>query len=290
MDAAADREPPSNETRWERANRIGRESYDVLADDRRLLIFPALSAAVNLAIGGLSFALSDHVVGGRGHGRILILVGALIASYPATFVGVFSGVALAAMLAAKLDGRPVGVGDGWRVARERAGTIAGWTLLTCTIGGILRVLEEYVPLGGRIAALVLDVSWSLATLFAVPVIAYEGLGPRDAVRRSTQLFRERWGEQVAGAIGVNVLGGFLVLPGVLFVVAGAAKGVSGSVLLVAIGGALICAAEAYAIALGQTYRVYLYRSTLAPAQTLPGPYLRDDLERPFRTRKKRWWH
>ena len=281
--------PHAEETRWQRANRLGRASFEVISSDRRLLIFPAVSALVNVLIGGLSFALADNLIDGHSHSRRLILIGGLIASYPATFVGIFSGVALAAMLARKLDGQPIEVGEAWRTARRRTHVILGWTLLVCTVGAVLRVAEEYLPLGGKIAAFVLDLSWSLATLFAVPVIAYEGLGPRETLRRSTDLFRERWGEQTAGVVGVAVLGGFLAIPGVVLIVAGAASSGTAGVLLVAGGGALILAVQAYTIALNQVYRVYLYRSTLAGGAAIPGPFPAADLEKPFNPRKRRWW-
>jgi hypothetical protein len=282
--------PPSNETRWQRANRLGRLSMSVIGEDRRLLIFPAVSSLVNLLIGGLSFALADNLIGGGTHSRRLILLGGIIASYPATCVSLFSGVALATMLARKLDGETVSPSDGWRTARERTGIILIWTLLTCTIGAVLRVLEEYLPLGGKIAALVLDVSWTLATLFAVPVIAYEGLGPRDTLRRSAALFRDRWGEQTAGVIGVSLLGGFLAVPTIVLLIAGASTSGGSAVVLIALGGALLLATQAFTIALNQVYRVFLYRSTLPDGAAATGPFPRRDLENPFRSEKRRWWN
>jgi hypothetical protein len=163
-------------------------------------------------------------------------------------------------------------------------------LLVCTIGAILRILEEYLPLGGKIAALVLDLSWTLATLFAVPVIAYEGLGPRETLRRSAALFRERWGEQTAGIISIGIFGGFLTVPAALLIVAGATANGSGAVVLVALGGALLLAVQAFTIALNQVYRVFLYRSTLTADGIVPGPFPGQDLANPFRSRKRRWWN
>lgn len=279
----------NNEGRWHRANRLGRASLAVLSSDRRLFIFPAVSAVVNVLIGGFSFALADHLIGGSGHSRRLLLVGGLIASYPATFVGIFCGVALAAMLAGKLDGQPVEVGQAWALARKRTRVILGWTLLVCTVGAALRVAEEYLPLGGRIAGFVLDLSWSLATLFAVPVIAYEGLGPRATLGRSAHLFRERWGEQTVGVVAVGFLGGLLAVPGIVFIFAGLASSGTTAVLLVALGGALLFAAQAFTTSLTQVYRVYLYRSTLPGGEAVAGPFTPGDLDHPFRPRKH-WWN
>jgi hypothetical protein len=141
----------------------------------------------------------------------------------------------------------------------------------------------------QIAALVLDLSWTLATLFAVPVIAYEGLGPRETLRRSAELFRQRWGEQTAGVIGIGVFGGFLTVPAVVLIAAGVAAGGGGAVVLVALGGALLLAVQAFTIALNQVYRVFLYRSTLTADGTGLGPFSHEDLSNPFRSRKRRWW-
>jgi uncharacterized protein DUF6159 len=285
---AAAPEPPQHESRTRRARRLGRASLQVLRSDRRLFTFPLVAALVNVVVGAGSFLLAGEIVPARGHTRTLILVAGIVASYPATFVGIFCGVALAAMLHRKLDGEPVQVADGWRCARSRVGAILGWTLLVCTVGAVLRVVEQYVPLGGRIAALLLDLSWSLATLFAVPVIAYEGLGPLATLRRSAHLFKERWGEQTAGVVTVGAVSGFLVVPAVVLIGAGAGAGGAGGVVLIAAGGAWILAVQAYAISLNQVYRVFLYRSTLHVGAG-GGPFTRADLENPFQPRKNRRW-
>jgi hypothetical protein len=114
---------------------LGGISLEVLRDDRRLLIFPALSVSVSLMLGGVAFALAAHWVGGRS--RLIIFIAATVVSFPATFVTMFSGVALAVMLAAKFNGQPISAADGWNVACRRVGVIARWTLLVCTVGAVL---------------------------------------------------------------------------------------------------------------------------------------------------------
>ena len=57
-------------------------------------------------------------------------------------------------------------------------------------------------------------AWSLVTFLAVPVIAIEGTGPLETLKRSASIFRQRWGQQITGniAIGAAVFL-FGVLPG-----------------------------------------------------------------------------
>ncbi len=51
---------------------------------------------------------------------------------------------------------------------------------------------------GRLVVRLIGVAWTLASYFVVPVLAEEDLGPIEALRRSADLFRETWGEQVDG--------------------------------------------------------------------------------------------
>jgi hypothetical protein len=74
------------------------------------------------------------------------------------------------------------------------------------------------------------------------VIALEGLGPLEALRRSGPLFRERWGEQVVGQVsiaGVFVLVA-LIPAGLLVALAtlGPGEGI-GPFEIVAIGAAIV---------------------------------------------------
>ena len=45
--------------------------------------------------------------------------------------------------------------------------------------------------------------WSVATFFAIPVLALEGLGPKAAAKRSAGLVRQRWGEGLVGYTAIN---------------------------------------------------------------------------------------
>src|SRR2546428_532338 len=56
---------------------------------------------------------------------------------------------------------------------------------------------------------VLGYGWPLATLFVLPTMVIEGLGPLRAFRRSRALLRERWGAHQKGVLGTGVV--FLLL-------------------------------------------------------------------------------
>jgi hypothetical protein len=270
------------ESRRKRARRLGRASWQVLRSDRRLLIFPLASVTLSLALGAVSFAVASGVVHGSNRARLVILLGGLLASYPVMFVTTFSGVALAAMLFRRIDGIPATPADGWRAARARIGVIARWSLFACTIGTALRLLQELLPLGGKIAAFVLDVTWMLASLFAVPILAYDGFAPRDTLRRSVALLRVRWGEQLAGNAVIVIGASAVALPAFALILFGLGAGGSVGLPLIVAGGALLIAAQAFSAALNQVFRVFLYRSVrVGGTLTATGPFRPEDLADPF---------
>jgi hypothetical protein len=189
-------------------------------------------------------------------------------------------VALAAVLAGRLEGRPMTAGDGWKAARERIGIIAAWTLMVCTVGAALRLIERYVPLGAKIIVAIVDLSWTLATMFAVPVLAYENLGSVDVLRRSSRIFRQRWGTQVGGIVGIGVASVFIYIPFVVLLIAGVGTAGATGVLLTVLGGGGLFAAIAAQTAMDQVFRVFVYRSAVG-LDTSAGPFADSDLQAPF---------
>ncbi len=283
----------SGESRLGRSWRLLRASFSVLRADPELLIFPAVAMALSLIVGVIGVAIllssgpSGTTAGASHSARSTVFVGSLIAAYPLTFVSLYCGVALAAVLAGRLEGRQVSNRDGWMAARQRLGIIAAWSLLVCTVGALLRVLEERLPLGGRIVAAIVGLSWSLATLFAVPVLAYENLGPLETLRRSSQIFRRRWGAQIGGSVGIGALGALVAVPMVLLIVIGLASPSGSGALLVVLGAVGLFATIAANTALEQIYRVFVYRSAVG-LDTSAGPFAKGDLQAPFKARRRRF--
>ena len=170
--------------------------------------------------------------------------------------------------------------DGTRVANERFPQIAGWAALSTAIGLVIGLLENQGGALGEIAGRLIGTAWSLVTFLAVPVIAIEGTGPIDTLKRSASLFRERWGQQITGnlAIGgaVFLLG---VLPALVLIVVGfviwPTTGIGGGVLVV-LGALILCVALLISKALSGIFGVALYRYAL-DGQVVGG-FTQEDLE------------
>jgi hypothetical protein len=118
--------------------------------------------------------------------------------------------------------------DGIELAWARKGTILQWALVAATVGMILRTIEERMGLIGRLVMRFIGFAWALACYFVVPVLAFEDLTPIQAVKRSSKLFKDTWGEKVVGGFSFSLVSFVLMLPGIgIFVAAIFYGGVTG---------------------------------------------------------------
>jgi len=86
-------------------------------------------------------------------------------------------------------------------------------VLAATVGLILKSIQENAGNLGRIITGIIGMVWGIATFFVVPVIAYEDVDPIQAVKRSAQIMKDKWGE----SIGANFSFGLFSLIGIFFV-------------------------------------------------------------------------
>jgi hypothetical protein len=267
---------------------LTKKSWALLREHPSLIRFPLYGAVATTLLAivflgpGLYLWDEDQLAGAIP----LIALGVYVLS----FVGFYFSVGLAACADMIFRGQEASVGDGLAVARTRLAQISGWAAVSTAISLVMGVLENQGGALGTIAARLVGMAWSLVTFIAVPVIAIEGTGPVETIKRSASLFRERWGQQITGnlAIGAAV---FLigVLPAVALIVAGVAVWSSAAflgALLVVIGALVLAIALLISRALSGIFGVALYRYALDGE--VVGGFTQEDLESAVKVKGRRW--
>jgi hypothetical protein len=152
-------------------------------------------------------------------GMVYVAVVYLVAMFLATF---FSTAFYHEILRA-LQGGNISVASGFRFAVSKLPTILMWSLFVGIIGYFIKLLEERVGLIGKWVLRLIGISWSLAAVFAIPVIvAEDNKNPIAILKRSAATLKKTWGESLIGFIVIQ-FGGFLVaLATLLALVVGAA--------------------------------------------------------------------
>ena len=80
---------------------------------------------------------------------------------------------------------------------------------------------------GRLVAGLVGLAWNLVTFLTVPILISRISAVGAALKRSKDLFKKTWGENVVGQAGLGIVGFLAALPGVLLFVIGAALGTVG---------------------------------------------------------------
>src|SRR6266571_1096655 len=128
-----------------------------------------------------------------------------VAVWAIFFVSIYFNAAVMGAAMIRLNGGDPTISDGLKVARANIRRIAGWALLTATVGLILRAIAERFGFLGRIIAGALGAAWGIITYLVVPVLIFEKIGPWAAVKRSGSLLRQTWGEAAGGYFSLGAI-------------------------------------------------------------------------------------
>jgi hypothetical protein len=179
--------------------RMAGASWSVLKQHPKLLLFPVLSGIAFFAI----IAVIGYSIFAGSNGDLEpffdslkpndpIVYAALFAFYAVcSFVVIFFNAALVYCALEALTGRTPSLRSGLFAAIARLPQILGWTLVTATVGLLLNILQSFLrdKLGflGSLLGGLFEIAWSVVTYFVVPVLVVDGVGPVEAVKRSSSI-------------------------------------------------------------------------------------------------------
>lgn len=200
---------------------LARSSWAVLKADKELVLLPVISGIASLIVAS-SFILpiilpGSADIGGATIGLLLLMYFVL------AYITIFFNAALISAANERLEGGDPTIGSAIRGAARRAGKILPWALLSAVVSVILRAIEERVGLVGKIVIAVVGMAWTVVTFLVLPIIVVEGIGTGKALKKSGSLVRNTWGENLAGHIGLGIVGFLLILPSIALVAAGIAS-------------------------------------------------------------------
>src|SRR6478736_5513582 len=81
---------------------------------------------------------------------------------------------------------------------------SSWAIVSATVSIVLRAIEQRGGIFGRIIGSIAGVAWTVVTFLVLPVLVFEGLGPMAAVKRSGELFKRTWGENLVTIAGIGI--------------------------------------------------------------------------------------
>lgn len=260
--------------RLERSLSLFTSSWSVVRDDRELLVLPVVSAIVNLVVMA-SFAVPAWLslqevatydsAGSASSGlepTVLTYVVAIAFYFCTAFVVIFFNAALIHGANERFEGGDPTLSSALAGAWQRVGTIAQWAAVSATVSMVIRQIQERGGLLGKLIGSLLGFVWGVVTFLVLPSLVIEGVGVGEAFQRSKNAIRSTWGENLAGQVGLGLVGFVAALPII-------GLGVAGVFLLgtsVPLGVALLVVAVAALLilsiltsAMGVVYQTALFR-------------------------------
>ena len=208
---------------------IAMNSWAVLKENRRLILFPILSG-ISLILVVVSFVVIMFASTGwdveafrdyRDQSTVVNYLFVFVYYLINYFIIVFFNTALIHCTHLYFKGEEPTIRKGLQFALSRFWALLSWAAFAATVGTILRIIQDNVGSLGKFITGLIGIVWSVTTFFVVPVIAYENLGPIGAFKRSATLMKEKWGER----LGAGFSFGLITLLGIL--AAGAIGGLLG---------------------------------------------------------------
>jgi hypothetical protein len=219
-------------------------SMGVLKKDKELIIFALLSGICCLGVLA-SFLIPIIMTESwtppaedEGTKEQVLYYGVLFLYYFCNyFVIVFFNAAIISCAIIRMKGGDPTLADGFKASFSRLPYIAGWALISATVGLVLRIIEDKNEKVGRFVAGLLGMAWTIVTFLAVPVLVVEKKGPIAALKESTALLKKTWGQQLAGNFGFGLIFFLLFLPAIGIGALGFAMG--GTALFIFLGIAVL---------------------------------------------------
>ncbi len=260
---------------WREGGELAKKTWGLVKDHRVLLSLVAQGAVLAVVILAVAGVPAAALIAADDAGTAAVVGGAVIALaaiYLATLTGVVFAGAVAWAADRILAGQPDPTGGEARgAALQHLGALAGWAAITMAVGWLLSALRgdgggnAFVAVLRLVVSAAIAVAWAFATLFAVPAIVLDGVGPIEAIKRSARLFKDRWGTEVSGTFRLGVRISLLfVLPGLVLLVVGVVLLFNGGVVavgiaLAAVGVALLIVGGLLSSTVRAVFGVAMYR-------------------------------
>lgn len=280
---------------WARSWALTRASFGVIRQDREMFWFPILagvfSALFSAALLVPTFVL--QLFERTGHEGLVVgpleAVVLFVTYFGLSFIATFFNVCVVYTTRVRLSGGDATFLESIKFALGRAHLIAGWSVVSATMGLLLRALDSAAQRAGLVGKIMLVIlrallatAWALSTVFVVPSMVYKGLGPVGAFRDSVATLRQTWGENLVRYYGLGLVAFVCSLPALALIIGGVALASAVppiGVVLIAIGALGLLAVSVLFNMAGMVFKTALYH--WATTRTAPSGFEPDMLSGAF---------
>ena len=187
----------------------------VLKKHKELLLFPILAAIFVILFVWIIFTFVgldiSALTSNDNQTEEIPIVPLLVLVFGANFIVVFFNSALVSAALDRLRGGDPNVRSGLSHASKHIHHIFIWSIIVTIMALIFAAIRASGRNRGAVGqimtsifASLLQAGWAMMTFFVIPIIVSENLSPFAAIKRSSGLFKQTWGNQVTANFGFGI--------------------------------------------------------------------------------------
>ena len=187
----------------------------VLKKDKELILFPILATIFVLLFVWIIFTFvgldMSALTAEDNQSEEMPVIPLLILLFGANFIVVFFNSALVSAALDRLRGGDPNIRSGLSHASKHIHHIFIWSIIVTIMALIFAAIRASARNRGAVGqimtsifASLLQAGWAMMTFFVVPIIVSENLSPFAAIKRSSGLFKQTWGNQVTANFGFGI--------------------------------------------------------------------------------------
>ncbi len=223
---------------------LGKQVRKLVFGDKKLLMYPVFIMVISiLELGalfsiyffssGLSFMSTNSQLA-----ELLSILEIFVAYLLITFTATYGIIAMLIAFRAYSSGKEMGLVEAISITSGYTKYILEWAIFYAIVLMVLRMMSRNRMIG-FMANLVGGIALSIATIFVVPVIIDNKLGPIAAIKLSAKTFIDNFGRTVGGIAFIDLYNLVFILVGVAIF--------AGGILAFSLTGSLFAFAYGYMI-------------------------------------------
>tara|TARA_B100000029_G_scaffold139372_1_gene134488 strand:- start:2580 stop:3356 length:777 start_codon:yes stop_codon:yes gene_type:complete len=182
----------------------------VLKKDKELIFFPIMAAFSVLALAFVfwSMGLIDIQEEQTSGTSFSDFIPEIILLFVANFFIVLFNSALISGALHRLRGGDPNVGSAMNHALKHIHHIFIWSIIVTIVAILIAIVKGDRREGSfvrQILGSMLQYGWTMMTFFVVPIIVAENMAPISAIKKSSSLFKQTWGDQVTANFGFGII-------------------------------------------------------------------------------------
>jgi len=214
---------------FSRSWKVTKLSFSVISKDKEMLLFPILSGvfSVIFVIAMLFPSVISKMIAESAINQKLALIFVFLTYLGLAFISTFFAVATVFTTKKRFDGKNATFFDSLGFAFSKVHLIFLWSLVSATVGLILKLLEGAAEKAEGVGEVVLTIirgilgmAWAVVSVFVVPAMVYNNVGPFKALKQSARAVKKTWGESLIRYYGLGLMQFLFLVLGVLVFGAG----------------------------------------------------------------------